>query len=48
VTPLPVRKARRQGSLVADFPVEQAVQRGVPTAVAWLELAPHETVRIAT
>jgi hypothetical protein len=40
-------KARRQGAPVVDVTVEQAVQRAAPAAVAWLELAPYETMRIA-
>ncbi len=45
MTSLPVRKARRQGALVADFVDEQAVHGAAP-AVARPEPVPPETMRI--
>jgi hypothetical protein len=46
VTRLPMRNARRQGALVANFIDEQAVQRAAPAAAARLEPVPPEKMRI--
>jgi hypothetical protein len=46
VTSLPVRKARRQGALVADLVDQQAVHGAAPAAAARLEPVPPETMRI--